>query len=284
MKELLLVAFTITLCATPAQSGVWDDCKQRKDIELRIRACTQHIEQTSEEQLSSKPEKARFLKALQQRAEAYMKKRKFDAAIHDYTRVIKLGHNVTPARGSAFYNRGLAYAKKGELDNTIADFSKAIKIWPQNGAYYYFRAEAYTSAGKLRLALADFNQAIALKFPVYFSRGLAHHLLGEVDLAIKDYGTAIDFDWKKYRQLYLNMNLTPGSHDMWWRRQALFMYFGNLDKRYYDRAHYNRGVLYLKKGEKAKAIADFSKAVEINPLYTRAKDALKDLGQAGAAP
>ncbi len=43
-------------------------------------------------------------------------------------------------------------------------------------------------------------------------------------------------------------------------------------------AYYNRGVVYGRKGDKEREIADFRKALEINPSYQNAKKGLKILG------
>jgi len=43
-------------------------------------------------------------------------------------------------------------------------------------------------------------------------------------------------------------------------------------------AYNNRGVTYEKKGDEEQAITDLRKALEINPSYQKAKDALKKLG------
>ncbi len=44
------------------------------------------------------------------------------------------------------------------------------------------------------------------------------------------------------------------------------------------KAYNNRGITYEVKGDKERAIADYRKALQIQPLYTYAKDALKRLG------
>ena len=43
-------------------------------------------------------------------------------------------------------------------------------------------------------------------------------------------------------------------------------------------AYFNRGVAYEKKGDKEQAIADFRKALEIDPSHQDAKEGLKRLG------
>ena len=43
-------------------------------------------------------------------------------------------------------------------------------------------------------------------------------------------------------------------------------------------AYYNRGIAYQKKGDKDQAIADYRKALEINPSDQDAKNNLKRLG------
>ncbi len=46
----------------------------------------------------------------------------------------------------------------------------------------------------------------------------------------------------------------------------------------YALAYNNRGIAYDEKGDKEQAIADYRKALEINPSQQRAKDNLKALG------
>ncbi len=43
-------------------------------------------------------------------------------------------------------------------------------------------------------------------------------------------------------------------------------------------AYVNRGAAYENKGDKEQAIADFRKALKINPSYQKAKEGLKRLG------
>jgi len=116
---------------------------------------------------------------------AYAEQQKYDKAIEDYNKAIKLN----PDDAKAYYNRGLAYVELGEHERAIKDFDKAIKLNSDDAKAYYNRGIAYAGLGEYNRAIEDFNKAIKLNkdnAEAYFSRGLVYVILGEHDRARGD--------------------------------------------------------------------------------------------------
>ncbi|RQO38739.1 hypothetical protein DBR37_00175 [Herminiimonas sp. KBW02] len=61
-----------------------------------------------------------------------------------------------------FYNRGLAYMREKRYEDAIADFSRTIQLNPKVAQAYYNRALAYYTLEKYPAAMNDLNQALAL--------------------------------------------------------------------------------------------------------------------------
>jgi hypothetical protein len=71
----------------------------------------------------------RNIDALLARGELRFKKGEHDAAVSDFTEVIRLA----PQNAAAYYGRGLAQAEKGDFARAKADLEKAIQINPELG-------------------------------------------------------------------------------------------------------------------------------------------------------
>ncbi len=97
----------------------------------------------------------------------------------------------------------------------------------------------------------------------YNLRGLAYTEMGQYDLALKDYNTAIGLD-KNFSEALSNRAIAYG---MIGEKNKAFNDYNkaiNLDQKFAD-AYYNRGLLYLKINQLDAAISDFSKALTIDP-------------------
>ncbi len=97
------------------------DCKQGKDDDLRMRACTQII---SQKEWSDEVRRYAYLS----RGVAYAKKRDNEKAIADFTQAIQL----KPEFSQAIAARGGAYEQNGDKEKAIADYRAALKIDPSN--------------------------------------------------------------------------------------------------------------------------------------------------------
>ena len=89
------------------------------------------------------------------RGEAHGREGKFNAAIEDFSEVIRL----FPKVGWAYWNRGYAYAKSGDLDKAIADYTAAIRMSPDDSKAYELRGEAYAKKGMRAEADSDVDRA-----------------------------------------------------------------------------------------------------------------------------
>lgn len=164
------------------------------------------------------------------RCHSYRRLEKYDEAIADCTRAIKLN----PKFVWAYYNRGSVYGVKKDYDRAISDLSKAIEIDPKFAWSYRKRGGVRYFKENYDLAVSDFSKAIELD-PKYADnyglRGVVYHMKKDYDRAIADYTKAIELDPKTAENYAL------------------------------------RGVIYQNKNDYYRAIVDYSKAIELNPKY-----------------
>jgi tetratricopeptide (TPR) repeat protein len=136
----------------------------------------------------------------------------------------------------AYCNRGYALTELGEYDRVITDSDALIAIDPQAGCGHLNRARAWYYKNDLDRAIADYTQAIAFDrrlHEAYASRGTAYFDRREFGKAIADYDAAI------------SMASDP-------------MYFSD------------RGNTRYVMGDCRSAIADYNRAIEIDPNYSQA--------------
>ena len=102
----------------------------------------------------------------------YRKKGDLDKAMADFNEVIRLD----PEFGEVYRERGQAWAEKGDSDKAIADLNEAIKRVPDDYEAFFRRGCVYAAKGDLDKAIADYDAAIKLD-PVFaeahFNRALA---------------------------------------------------------------------------------------------------------------
>jgi len=116
-------------------------------------------------------------------------KGEYDAAIADFTEIIKIDSN----NAAAYFCRGLAYTRKGDYDRAIADYSDSIKINPNNTISYINRGNAYLNKNDYDLAIADYNEAIRFtpNVAIYYNRGNAYYNKKDYNRAITDFEAAL---------------------------------------------------------------------------------------------
>src|SRR5262245_28793344 len=236
-----------------------------------------------------------YVLALSNRSNGYRIKHQYDLAIADASRALQLDANYAVA----YANRGLAYGGKGDNDRALADFTKAIEIDPKYARAYDSRGVAYWRKGDKDRAIADYSKAIEAdkkSLNAYINRGIARRAKGDIDGAIADYSEAITLN----PQLAVAYNhrgtayVDKGDHE---RAIADFTKAIGLDPKdlreggahgpkkvdidgggVEDRpsveldpkfadAYNNRGAAYARKGDRGRAIADYTKALEFNPKF-----------------
>ena len=174
-------------------------------------------------------------------------------ALRSLTECLRLNPDATLCAGT----RGLVYTTQGEYDKALADYNTAIRLNPKLSANYYYRSINYRKQKNPAAAFADLTKAIELiseyqftnpklytkTAPRYYSERVEVDIdLNKTDAALADASIIIRIEPDKYLNYY---------------RRALF--YGALD-------------------QKEKAIADYRRALQLNPQFKEAKEALKALG------
>ena len=233
------------------------------------------------------------------RARAYVKKREYDSAIADLSKLIEL----EPEDPWYYVFRAHVYFDKGDYDKVIEDSSKVINLNSQDWNYYALhelRGRAYLEKKLFKEAIADFTVAVKVDpgAQTYNYLGFARFENNEFDSAIADFNKAIEFaprSAKSYlgRGLALTskgdydnaildikkvLDIDPTAEDVC--RTCLLAVFEKADR--IDEAlafldtllkadpqnseiYHDRAYFWQKKADFRRAIADYEKAIELNP-------------------
>lgn len=180
------------------------------------------------------------------------------------------GENAASIDSAAQYLRqGMAQFNAGNIDGAIASYTSGIRLAPGLAALYLNRARAYVHKTELNAAIADANKALELKTDkadeAYVIRGGALTRLGNYLAAIADCN----------RALSINHNNALAYNN----RANNELHLPDLDGALADcnisialdpsspLPYYNRGFVYASKGEASKAIADWEKAMQMQPAF-----------------
>lgn len=126
---------------------------------------------------------------LQTRAYAYLKLKKLDEAIRDYSEAIGL---LGDSAGSKLYaSRAIAYKQAKAYKKALSDAEIAIKLDPSDSTLYKLRGQCHGGAGDAAKSAADLDKAVKLTPSVE-----TFFLRGEARLAAKDFEGALeDFEY-----------------------------------------------------------------------------------------
>ena len=124
----------------------------------------------------------------------------YDRAIRDFDTALQLDPNNAPAH----LGRGGAYRMKGEpakknYDQTVADCTRALNLGPGD----YDAAIRLKPRGPLAYRFRGETQTLRKSDPLaYFTRGNAHLFSGRLEMALKDFNSAIALDPSSGRFTY----------------------------------------------------------------------------------
>ncbi len=210
--------------ATPSAQCANND--ETLSADLQIAACTSLLQ-------SKTMGPAKLVKALKDRAGAYMRQRDYVRAIADYSEAIKINTQLP----KTFNDRGRAYYRQGNFPLALADFKEAIGLNPKYYQAFSNRGLVHSALRDFTGALADYNQAIRLNphfANAFRNRGNAHVALKNYPSALSDFNEAIRLDPQ------------------------------------FAQAFYSRGSLYARMLDFPKAVADFDTATRLDPKDARA--------------
>lgn len=267
---------------------------EKGDLKGAIEDFTEAIKQEPEGNLNSY-----FL-----RGEARYKTGDITGAIDDYTTVIR----KMPGNLLAYYNRGAARSDVKDIDGAIEDYSKVIELSPKFAEAYFQRAIMYVIKDDYGNEIADFEKALGLnkEYEGYiYARGVLNNKKGDYENAAKyfellvrnrpDFADAYDhlsharYETDDYAGSLEALDeleqLTPGKASVCISRGLTLTKKGDADSAIaeYEKAiaidpqnavpYFEIGGLYRAKGDLVKAVEYYSKAVEKDPkpviYYTR---------------
>ncbi|MBX9568849.1 MAG: tetratricopeptide repeat protein [Candidatus Obscuribacterales bacterium] len=138
---------------------------------------------------------------------------------------------------SALFSRSEALFQQRKFDKAIEDLSVAIKLSPLSPEIYAKRAHALRASGKLKEAVSDFEKVIELRGTAsdYTNVGMVYALLGNNTEAIAAYDKSIAKDPK----IAMTYN--------------------------------NRGTSLSALNQMDRALADYTRAIELDSAYSRKK-------------
>ncbi|WP_414590367.1 tetratricopeptide repeat protein [Anabaena sp. CCY 9614] len=93
------------------------------------------------------------------RANAYYKLGNYQAAVTDYSEVIRQNTGRLGFSSPAYWNRARAYKKLGEKHKAISDLTQVISASGSSAEAYFFRGNMYRDLGNKESAIADYKTA-----------------------------------------------------------------------------------------------------------------------------
>jgi tetratricopeptide (TPR) repeat protein len=166
---------------------------------------------------------------------------------------------------------------KGQYAFAVENYSNAIRLWPNDSALYRGRANAYLKLKLYYQALADYSKAIRL-YPIaadlYNDRGDAYLELKHYDQAIADYTKYIDLK-PDDAFVVCGQSLVSGVLRQYHQAMDYYAAYQRLhpnDALEYFAAYTKRGSAYLALKRYDQAIADYTRAISLNPKDPMAYD------------
>ena len=201
----------------------------------------------------------------------------YKSAIEDFT----TAQSMAPTNVNIYYLRGRAWYERGNYQDAMEDFNKAIELKKHDSKLYISRGLLKDKIGEYDSAIDDYT--IALKYNkhsgiAYINRGIAKDKSGKPIASIGDYQRAIKVSKEVAPQAYYNMGLAQCKREQYEDAVENFSKAIELNSIYSD-AYYNRGKAYIKLNHLQYAKFDFEKAVQYNHQNTQAREALKNLNE-----
>lgn len=181
VRPIVMVCALVALAGT-AYADAFSDCTNKTDVDLRIKGCSQLIEQNPND-------KKQLYFSYNLRGSAHAQRRDFDRAVADFDKAIALD----ASDAILFAARGEAYRLKGDPGRAIADFDKAIALDAKAAGAYHARGLIHLARKAHDRALADLTKAVEIepRAGAFHDRALVYLALGQKDKAVGDLRTAL---------------------------------------------------------------------------------------------
>ncbi len=179
----------------------------------------------------------------------------YDGALQSASTCLQL----FPQASGCYGIRGYVFLEKKEFAAALADFNKAIELVPGEARYFAGRGDVYLKQERLAEALADYNKAISLDARLadaYLGRSQTYCNSDKLDLAAADEKKVLELGGKIYKNCVAMRESEA-------RRVAMV-------QAYLASEAYKLGVAEFSKGNKAKAVESFTKAISHQPTEFQA--------------
>lgn len=200
---------------------------------------------------------------------ALMTRHEWRTAIAKFDQALR----IMPGAAAIYENRAACYQQLGKFERAIADYNRALRLAPEMAPVVYEnRAYCYKGLGKLPLALADFNRALELapqrQNPLLLSRGRLLVDMGEMKKAEEDFNKALAF--RQIRaQAYSELAYIAIGRGDFPSCLSLASNAIRTDPRFAD-GWANRGACQIALGRYRHAIRDLSIAIALDPAVPAA--------------
>ena len=207
-----------------------------------------------------------------QKGANYLKENKLDEAIVEFSKAVELN----PNSDDAYYDRGRTYNAKGDLDKALADYTQVISIDSPESiqSAYNNRGQIYETKGDLDKALEDYTKGIeAMPNPMFsgfrYFKQVLHRNRAKLYLQKNEYEKA----WSDVRSVEkLGGSVDPKFIEKLKNRDSSRdkKDAGKSPEKYPGASSevnlYNsRGYKSYEKGQYDLAIADYNRALQIDP-------------------
>lgn len=185
-----------------------------------------------------------------------------------------------------YYEEGLLFFDRMEYDRSIESFDKVLELSPygkDNNIVYYNRGLAYLKNRQYDKSIYDFTKALELtpgrdrelKFDILVFRGNAYQKGKAFDPAIEDYSAAIELipKHKNIKHIYSSRAW------VWFAKGDHAKAIDDFSKAIMidpesDDAYYGRASVWFKKKDFPRALADAKEAVKLKPANSEYEDLL----------
>jgi protein O-mannosyl-transferase len=177
--------------------------------------------------------------------------------------------NIDSFNYRAISNRADYRLKKKKYNKSIEDYSLVLELDKENAYALNGRASAKIYLGDLNGAIEDLNEALDLapgNIDVLLNRGVAFHNLGKAELARNDFLEIIN-NYPEYVKAIFYLAISYFSENEFEKAIILFTKVINIDQQYIESIYY-RGLANLYIGNHIKAKNDFESVMSVSHTDT----------------
>lgn len=206
-----------------------------------------------------------------------IKRTKKEESVGFISRLFRRKAKARPFSSQEWFQEGYSIMhSSSDYETAIRAFSSCIQLDPSNARAFLNRGISYECINNIKAAFADYGKAIELlpeDGKAYYIRSMLLWRLGDA-MAINDLGKSAELGYKP-AQNFLSKKASPRSPqeniDQSLKEEAILVFTESIRLDPSNASAYlNRGMAYERINHMQRAIADYSKAIELAPDYAKA--------------